>query len=96
MTVFVIGQITIHNRDEYQKYDDGFMDIFNRFGGTLLMVDEAAITLEGAFDATRSVLLSFSDEPAFRMWFESPEYKALCEHRWAAATTNIYLVNALA
>jgi uncharacterized protein (DUF1330 family) len=96
MTVFVVGQITIHDRAAYEKYDAGFMDIFDQFEGSLLSVDEAPIIVEGACDATRSVLIQFPDEPAFRKWFESPAYKALCEHRWAGATSNIYLVNALA
>ena len=47
MSVYINAQITIHDREAYNKYEAGFMEIFNAYGGTLLAVEEAPTVLEG-------------------------------------------------
>jgi len=54
------------------------MEIFSRYSGKLLAVDEAPIVKEG-------------DWP-FDAWFDSPEYQALAEHRHAASTGSIAVI----
>ena len=41
MTAYVLAQINIHDRSRYGDYEAGFMDIFAKYQGTLLSVDEA-------------------------------------------------------
>ena len=48
MTAYVMAQINIHDRSRYGKYEAGFMDIFAKYQGTLLSVDEAPEVLEGS------------------------------------------------
>jgi len=40
MSVYAIALINISDRAGYAVYEQGFMDIFNRFKGRLLAVDE--------------------------------------------------------
>lgn len=95
MTVYLIAQIQIHDPERYSQYGDGFMDIFSSYAGKLLSVDESPNVLEGEWDFTRTVLLEFPSEQEARAWYDSPEYQALVQHRFAASDANITMVKAL-
>ena len=95
MTVYTIARITIEDRDEYAKYEAGFMDIFQKYDGTLLSVDEAPEVLEGEWSATRSVLISFPTKQAMKDWYNSEEYQALAKHRFAASNGEVLVVAGL-
>lgn len=93
MTVYIISQITIHDRATYDEYEAGFMEIFDQYEGTLLSVDENARPLEGEWTATRSVLMSFPSAGAFKAWAGSKEYRELSKLRHAASVTNSIMVS---
>lgn len=95
MSHYLIAQLSIHDREEYRKYEAGFMDIFTRFGGKLLAVDEDPRTLEGAWPWMRTVLIEFPDETSALAWFESDDYQALAKHRRAASEGNLVMVKGL-
>ena len=95
MPVYLIAQIEITDRDEYSKYEAGFMDIFSKYKGELVAVDEQTRTLEGEWPYTRTVLLRFPEEAEADRWYGSPEYQALVQHRFAASKGNIVLVKGL-
>ncbi len=85
MTVYVSGHITIHDREEYAKYEAGFMEVFQQFKGSVLAVDENPTTLEGAWSATRFVLLSFPSKDDVMAWYNSDGYQTIVKHRFAAS-----------
>ncbi len=95
MTVYCIGLINISDRARYAPYEQGFMEIFHRYGGTLLAVDEKPVVQEGDWPHTRTVLASFPDAAAFDAWFGSAEYQALAKHRKAASLGSIVLIKGL-
>ena len=39
--VYVIAQLSIHDRERYDRYTAGFMDVLRQFQGRLLVSDEA-------------------------------------------------------
>ena len=92
MTVYVVADITIHDRDGYRQYEAGFMDILKTHGGRALAADEQPRVVEGNWERTRVVVLSFADEAAFDAWYRSAEYQALMQRRTAASTATILLV----
>jgi len=92
MAVYLIAQILIHDRAEYDKYEAGFMDVWEKFDGKLLSVDDEPRVLEGEFEATRSVLLEFPTKEAAFAWAASDEYQAIAKHRHAASITNSIMV----
>ena len=92
MTVYIIAQITISDREEYGKYEEGFMEIFDKYEGELLSVDEGPDVIEGSWTATRTVLLSFPSVEAAKTWYDSDEYQALAQHRFAASSANLIMV----
>jgi uncharacterized protein (DUF1330 family) len=46
--VYVIAQLSIHDRERYDRYAAGFMDVLRQFQGRLLVSDEAPRVVEGA------------------------------------------------
>ena len=95
MTVYAIAALKFTNRDAYNRYQAAFMEVFQRYSGTLLAADEAPQTIEGEWDREKVVLMSFPDEAAFREWAESPDYQRISEDRRAGADTVVVLVQAI-
>ena len=95
MTVYAIASLKITDRDAYNRYQAAFMEVFQRYSGTLLAADEAPRIIEGEWDRDKVVLMSFPDEAAFREWAESPDYQRISEDRRAGADTVVALVQAI-
>ena len=95
MTAYIITQLTIHDREQYNKYSDGFEEVFNQFDGKMLSVDEEPTVLAGEWNATRSVLIEFPSKGSAIKWMTSEGYQKISKHRDAGATLNSILVNAL-
>lgn len=96
MSVYIIAQIQIHDRVRYEKYQEGFLDVFAAHAGELLVVSEDPVVVEGEWPFTRTVVLRFPSAEAARRWYESPAYQEIAQHRFAGATTNAVLVEELA
>ncbi len=94
MPFYVVAQLNIHDRTRYARYESGFMEIFSKYGGSVLSVDEAAKVLEGEWNYMRTVLLEFPSEERAMAWYHSPEYQSLAQHRFAASDANIVLIKA--
>jgi len=60
MSAYIIGLIEIHDRDEYNKYQAGFREIFSKYGGEILVVEETPTLLEGEWPHTRTVVIRLS------------------------------------
>lgn len=95
MPVYAIAQLTITDRAAYRRYQDRFMEVFQRFQGRLLAADESPKVVEGAWDREKVVLLSFPDEAAFWEWAESAEYQEIVKDRWAGASAVVLLAKGL-
>ena len=96
MPVYGIAQIRIDDPVEYQRYIDGFTEIFERYDGKMLAVDDRADVLEGDWPFTRMVIVCFESKDAFHAWYDSAEYQALMQHRLAASQGTIVLLDGLA
>ena len=92
MAVYIVAQITITDRETYGKYEQGFMDVFNRYDGRLLSVDENAHVLEGDWSCTRTVLAEFPSKDIALAWYNCAEYQALAPFRHMGATSKIALL----
>ena len=95
MTVYLIGKITIADRETYANYEAGFMDIFSQSSGKLLAVEEAPTIVEGNWSCTRTVLTEFPSKDDALAWYESPAYQTLMQHRLASSEGDIVIINAL-
>lgn len=93
MTAYMTAHITIHDRDRYAEYEAGFMEIFARYNGAVCAVDDAPMTLEGKWDATRLVIVQFPSKTDALAWFQSDAYQQLADHRRAASVGTILLTD---
>jgi uncharacterized protein (DUF1330 family) len=95
MSVYIIAQIDIHDRAEYRKYEAGFMDVFSRYQGEVLVVEEHPEVIEGQWHCTRTAVLRFSDAEEARRFYHSPEYQALEPYRLRSSKNNMILARGL-
>jgi uncharacterized protein (DUF1330 family) len=95
VTVYVVAQLAIHDRAHYGQYEAGFMEVFGKFAGRLLAVDEQPEVLEGEWGRTRVVIGTFPDAASFRAWWDSTEYREIARHRHAGSEATILLVKGL-
>lgn len=95
MSVYAVALLNIDDREVYARYEAGFMDIFDRYGGRLLAVEEAPDVKEGEWPYTRTVLIEFPDAAAFDAWYDSEEYQSLAEHRFASSRGSVAVLRSL-
>mgnify|MGYP003388783182 FL=1 len=95
MSVYIIARFNIHDRSEYDKYSAGFLEVFEKFDGKMLSVDEDPMVLAGAWDDTRSVIIEFPSKESALAWLTSDDYQAIAKHRNAGSTANSVLVEGL-
>lgn len=95
MSVYAIALLNIEGRESYTKYEQGFMEVFSKYEGELLAVDEEPTVVEGEWPYTRTVLLRFPSLEEFNRWAGSEEYQAIAQHRYQAAKANITVIKAL-
>ena len=92
MKYYFVAQIRIHNPKEYEKYLEKIDDIFSKFKGKYLAVDESPSILEGTWEYTKSVIIKFNCKKDFQDWYYSKDYQAILKHRLKAATCDTILV----
>lgn len=95
MTVYALAQITITDRDTYNRYQARFMEVLKPFGGRLLAADESPHVLEGDWPHQKAVLIAFETEAALKAWAESPAYEEIARDRKAGSTGVVLLVRGI-
>lgn len=92
MSSYFIAYIEINDSEKYESYLEGFDDVFEKYNGTVIVVDDSPTVLEGKWPYTRAVLIRFQSEDELRRWYESQEYQSLARHRWQASGADIIVV----
>jgi uncharacterized protein (DUF1330 family) len=95
MTHYFVAQIRIHNPDEYEKYLENFDEIFSRYKGKYLAIDESPVILEGNWNYTKSVLVKFNSKQEFEAWYYSAEYQKILKYRLRAALCDTILLEGI-
>lgn len=81
---YIVANFTVHDAEEYRKYEKGFFPILKKHNGEFFTYDDNADTLEGNSPREgRVVLFKFPSEQAARDWYNDPDYQALSEFRRA-------------
>lgn len=95
MPYYFSAQIKINDEDEYQKYLAQVENVFSKFNGKYLAVDENPIIIEGKWNYTRSVLIKFLSKKDFENWYNSEEYQSILKHRLNGANCDSILIMGL-
>lgn len=92
MIHYFAAQIRIHDKDGYDKYLEKFDDIFSRYKGEYLAIDESPVLLEGQWNYTKSVLIKFMSKSDFEDWYYSDDYQKILKHRLNSAKCDTILL----
>lgn len=95
MKHYFVAQIKINDHDEYEKYLENFDEIFSRYNGKYLAIDESPSLLEGHWDYTKSVLVEFNSRDEFEDWYYSEDYQKILTHRLNSAICDTILLEGL-
>jgi uncharacterized protein (DUF1330 family) len=92
MKQYFVAQIKINDHDEYEKYLENFDEIFSKYNGKYLAIDESPSLLEGSWDYTKSVLVEFKTKADFGAWYYSDDYQNILKYRLRAAKCDTILI----
>jgi uncharacterized protein (DUF1330 family) len=92
MSYYFMASINIRDAEEYQKYIDRAGEVFARYRGTYLAVDDSPLLLEGKWDSDRAVLIRFDSKKEFEQWYHSKEYQEILKYRLKASRSNTILI----
>lgn len=95
MIHYFVAQIKIIDSDEFQKYLDKFDDIFSKYNGEYLAIDESPLVLEGDWKYTKSVLIKFKSKQDFEDWYYSDDYQRILRYRLNASKCDTILIEGL-
>jgi len=92
MSCYFVANIKINNQLEYQKYINKVDEVFSKFNGKYLAVDDKPKILEGNWDYSRVVIIEFETEKDFNHWYNSNEYQEILKYRITASTSDGILI----
>lgn len=92
MKVYFIAYIKVNDEKEYQKYLENCDEVFSKYNGEYLAVDDNPTVLEGSWNHSKAVVIRFPSEEDFNDWYKSNEYQELIEIRLKAAVCDTILV----
>jgi uncharacterized protein (DUF1330 family) len=95
MSYYFLAQIKINDEDGYQKYIAGSREVFSKYNGEYLAVDNNPKITEGYWDYTRVVLIKFETEADFNEWYHSADYQEILIHRLNAADCDSLLIKGI-
>jgi len=94
--IHFIAHFTVTDAEKYRVYEKGFFPILKSHGGRFITYDDNVTILEGERAPGRTVIIEFDSYEKLMGWWNSPEYRALAEHRWAGTSTHsISIVHAI-
>lgn len=95
MSVYVVAQGRIENREQLDEYVAQALPTIRAHGGRVVAFDETPEVVEGNVDYPRTVIVEFATREAFRAWYDSPEYQAILPQRFEAAPGTLIVAQGL-
>ena len=95
MSVYIIADITIKDRDAYTEYQRLVPSIIEKFGGRYLVSGGEVISEVGEWGLSRIVMLKFPSAADAQAFSTSDEYAPVAEIRHKAADTRSFMVEGI-
>jgi uncharacterized protein (DUF1330 family) len=92
MSVYMIIDSTIKDREKYRQYMDQVAPIVAKYGGRYHVRGEKIRSL-GAWKPERIIVIEFPAEDHIQRWLTSPEYAAITHLRVESAESQAILVD---
>ncbi len=93
MAVYVIAQGRVEDRQKMDEYVSKVIPTIGAHDGRVVAFDETPEVVEGSNEYPRTVVLEFSDQAAFRAWYDSPEYQAILPLRLNSTPGRLIVAN---
>jgi uncharacterized protein (DUF1330 family) len=93
MSVYFIVTIKMLDTRVYNNYLELCDDVFKKYKGKYLAVDETIKIVEGNIPYTRVVIIEFETENDFNEWYYSEDYQRIVKYRIEGAECNSVLVH---
>ena len=97
ISVYMVVNLKIDDRDEYRIYEKGFFPFLRKYNGAFITFDDSPICLEGEnpkqFD--RVILFSFPSEEDADSWWADEGYQELSKHRRNATDITLQRVKGI-
>ena len=95
MPVYFYANIRVKDEAEYKKYLALVDEVFEKYKGEYLVVDESPELIEGSWDFTKSVLIKFESREEFRRWYYSEEYQQILKYRLSGSDCDAVLLHGI-
>ncbi len=95
MSAYVIADIIVNDKEQYQDYKKLAPPAIAAFGGKYLARGGKSEKLEGNWEPDRVVILEFANIEKAKEWLDSKEYQKARALRHKTASSNIIVVEAL-
>ena len=96
MSVYMLVDVDVHNKEEYKKYMEIVKPMIEDYDGVFLIRDEEIDALETSlWRPTRIVLVRFPNKELASNWYNSEEYRPYKKLRLEKATSNILFIEGL-
>jgi len=89
---YFVAQIKIHDHRTYQKYIDRAGDIFSKYNGEYLVVDDHPEIIEGKWNYDRTVIIRFNTKEDFKSWYHSKDYQEIVKDRLSSSICDTILL----
>jgi uncharacterized protein (DUF1330 family) len=95
MSVYVIAQGRIEDREMLDQYVSKVIPTITAAGGRILGFDETPDVIEGSVDLPRTVILEFESKEAFSAWYDSDDYQEILPLRIESTPGTLIVVEGL-
>jgi uncharacterized protein (DUF1330 family) len=89
MSAYIVANIKVNDPQVYERYLEGCDEVFAKYNGEYLAVDEKPVILEGEWNYSKIVLNRFPGEAGLLRWDESEDYQNILKFRLASARCDI-------
>lgn len=93
---YVVGEISVTDPAEYQRYAAAALPMVTRFGGHYIARGGKVVPLEGQPAAGRVILIEFPDLEKAKAFEHSPEYRAIAAIRRRSSAGRLFIVEGVA
>ena len=95
MSAYVVVQVDIKDPVRYEDYRKMVPASLEKYGGRFLVRGGKTHTMEGGWAPKRFVLVEFPSVEQAKAWWDSPEYRAARDLRWATSESQLIIAEGI-
>jgi uncharacterized protein (DUF1330 family) len=95
MPAYVVVQVDVKDPGRYEDYKKMVPPSIEKFGGRFLVRGGKTHPMEGDWAPKRFVLVEFPSVEKAKAWWDSPEYRAARDLRWATADSKLIIAEGI-